>query len=58
MYNCTGQRWLESTYVVVGEGKVFFSTITKPGMFGLDMAPKEKQNIKTKHTKTKHEAKT
>ena len=27
--------------MVVGEGKVLFSTIAKPGMFGLDMVPKE-----------------
>ena len=27
--------------MVVGERKVLFSTIAKPGMFGLDMVPKE-----------------
>ena len=27
--------------MVVGEGKVLVSTISKPGMFGLVMAPKE-----------------
>ena len=27
--------------MVVGEGKVLFSTIAKPGMFRLDMVPKE-----------------
>ena len=30
-----------STYSVVGEREVLFSTIAKPGMFGLAMAPKE-----------------
>ena len=43
MYNRTGQLWLESSYLAVGEGKVLFSTIAKPaGMFGLGIAPKEK----------------
>ena len=27
--------------MVVGEGKVLFSAIAKPGMFGLGMVPKE-----------------
>ena len=27
--------------MAVGEGKVLFSTIVKPGMFGLGMAPKK-----------------
>ena len=27
--------------MVVGEGKVLFSTIAKPGMFGLDIVSKE-----------------
>ena len=30
-----------STYSAVGEGKVLFSTIAKPGMFWLGMVPKE-----------------
>ena len=43
MYNRTGQLWLESSYLAVGEGKVLFRTIAKPaGMFGLGIAPKEK----------------
>ena len=41
MYDGTGKRWLESTYSAVGEGKVLFSTIAKPEMFGLGMAPNE-----------------
>ena len=41
MYNRTGQRSLESTYSSVGEAKVLFSTIAKPGMFGIGMAPRE-----------------
>ena len=40
MYNCTGQRWLESTYSATGEEKVY-STIAKPGMFELGIAQKE-----------------
>ena len=34
-------HWLEGTYSAVREGKVLFSTIAKPGMFGLGMTPKE-----------------
>ena len=41
MYNRTEERWLESTYVAVREGKVLFSRNIKPGMFGLGIAPKE-----------------
>ena len=41
MHNRTGYRWLESTYLAVGERKVLFSKIAKPGMFGLGMTPKE-----------------
>ena len=41
IYNRNGQRWLESTYSAVAEGKVLLSTIAKPGMFGLGVAPKE-----------------
>ena len=41
MYNRTEQRWFESTYSVVGRGKVLFSRNVKPGKFGLGMAPKE-----------------
>ena len=41
MYHRTGQRWLKSTYSTAEEGKVLFSTIAKPGMFGLEMRPKE-----------------
>ena len=41
MYNRTEQRWLESSYSAVREGKVLFSRNVKPGMFGLGIAPKE-----------------
>ena len=41
MYNHTGWPWLWSTYSAVGDGKVLFSTIAKPGMFGLGIVPKE-----------------
>ena len=40
MYNRTGYRLLEGSYLVVEEGKVLFSTIAKPGMFGLGKAAK------------------
>ena len=30
-----------NTYATVEEGKILFSTIAKPGMFGLSMAPKD-----------------
>ena len=41
MYNRTDERWLESTYSALGEGKVLFSKNVKPGMFGLVITPKE-----------------
>ena len=41
MYNCTGKRWLERTYSAIREDKVFFGTIAKPGMLGLDIVSKE-----------------
>ena len=41
MYNRTGWWWIESAYSTVGEGKVLFNRIAKPGMFGLGMAPKK-----------------
>ena len=41
MYNRTGERWFESTYSAVGKGKILFSKIANPGMFGLGIAPKE-----------------
>ena len=41
MYNRTEQRWLESSYSAVREGKVLFSRNVKPGMFGLGIVPKE-----------------
>ena len=41
MYNRTEQRWLESTYSAVGEGKVLFNIIVKPRVFGLGIAPME-----------------
>ena len=40
MYN-RKQRWLGSIYLAVGKAKVLFSTIAKPGMFGLDISSKE-----------------
>ena len=41
MYNRTAWRWFESAYSAVGEGKVLFSRIAKPGMFGLGMTLKK-----------------
>ena len=41
MYNCTEERWLETTYSTLGEGKALFSRNVKLGMFGLEMEPKE-----------------
>ena len=41
MYNRTEQRWLESTYSAVGEGKVLFSRNVKLRMFWLGIVPKE-----------------
>ena len=41
MYNRTGWRWLERTCSAVGEGKVLFIKIAKPGMFVLSIVPKE-----------------
>ena len=41
MYNCSGESWLESTYLAVGEGKVLLCTITKPWIFVLGIASKE-----------------
>ena len=35
MYNRTGKRRLGRIYSTVGEGKVLYSTIPKPGIFGL-----------------------
>ena len=35
MYNRTGKRRLGMIYSTVGEGKVLYSTIPKPGIFGL-----------------------
>ena len=41
MYNRTEERWLESAYTAIGEGKVLFDRNVKPGKFGLGIAPKE-----------------